>query len=40
MTLTMHRLLMHGGAIAEHACMPVGKLSEDAADASNKLIRQ
>lgn len=39
MTPTMHKVLVHGGAIIEHALLPIGQLSEEAAEARNKHFR-
>lgn len=35
----MHKLLMHGAEIIEHAIVPIGLLSEDAQEANHKFIR-
>lgn len=39
MTPTMHKILIHGPMIIEHALVPIGLLSEEAAEARNKHIR-
>jgi hypothetical protein len=33
---TMHKLLIHGSQIIEHAPLPIGQLSEEAQEARNK----
>lgn len=39
MTPTMHKILVHGAAIIKHALLPIGQLSEEAAEARNKHFR-
>lgn len=39
MTPTMHKVLMHGATIIKHAVLPIGQLSEEAAEARNKHFR-
>lgn len=39
MTPTMHKVLIHGGTIIENALLPIGQLSEEAAEARNKHFR-
>ncbi|XP_076545847.1 uncharacterized protein LOC143305586 [Osmia lignaria lignaria] len=39
MTPTMHKILLHGSIIIEHALLPIGQLSEEAAEARNKHFR-
>lgn len=39
MTPTMHKILIHGGEIIENALLPIGQLSEEAAEARNKHFR-
>lgn len=39
MTPTMHKILMHGATIIEKALLPIGQLSEEAAEARNKHFR-
>jgi hypothetical protein len=39
MTPTMHNMLIHGAIVIEHALLPIGQLSEEAAEASNKYFR-
>lgn len=36
MTPTMHKILLHGADIIENAILPIGQLSEEAAEARNK----
>lgn len=36
MTPTIHKILTHGTTIIEHAILPIGQLSEEAAEARNK----
>lgn len=36
MTPTMHNILLHGADIIENAILPIGQLSEEAAEARNK----
>lgn len=37
---TVHKILLHGAAVIESAILPVGQLSEEAAEARNKHFRQ
>lgn len=39
MTPTLHKILMHGSEVIEKALLPIGQLSEEAAEARNKYIR-
>lgn len=39
MTPTVHKILMHAPTIIEHALVPIGQLSEEAAEARNKHFR-
>lgn len=39
MTPTMHKILIHGAAVIENALLPIGQLSEEAAEARNKHSR-
>lgn len=39
MTPTLHKLLVHGAVIIEKALLPIGQLSEEAAEARNKHFR-
>lgn len=39
MTPTMHKILIHGPIVIENALLPVGQLSEEAAEARNKHFR-
>lgn len=39
MTPTMHKIFTHGGTIIETALLPIGQLSEEAAEARNKHFR-
>ena len=39
MPASMHKLLMHGAEIIEHAIVPIGLLGEDAQEANHKFIR-
>lgn len=39
MTPTMHNILTDGATIVEHAILPIGQLSEEAAEARNKHFR-
>lgn len=39
MTPTMHKILIHGAIVAEHALVPIGMLSEEASEARNKHFR-
>ena len=38
-TPTMHKILIHGAIVIENALLPVGQLSEEAAEARNKYFR-
>ena len=40
MTPTVHKILAHGPTIIEYAILPIGQLSEEAAEARNKHFRQ
>lgn len=40
MTPTMHKILVHAPTIIRHALLPIGQLSEEAAEARNKHFRQ
>lgn len=40
MTPTMHKILIHGSAVINNALLPIGQLSEEAAEARNKHFRQ
>lgn len=40
MTPTVHKVLMHGAQVISHAILPIGQLSEEAAEARNKHFRQ
>lgn len=39
MTPTLHKILVHGTTIIKHALLPIGQLSEEAAEARNKHFR-
>ena len=39
MTPTVHKVLLHGAEIIENAPLPIGHLSEEASEATNKYIR-
>lgn len=39
MTPTLHKVLRHGAAVIKEAILPIGQLSEEAAEARNKHIR-
>lgn len=39
MPASVHKLLLHGGEIVQHALVPIGLLSEDAQEANHKLFR-
>lgn len=39
MTPTLHKILMHGAEVINHALLPIGQLSEEAAEARNKHFR-
>lgn len=36
MTPTLHKILVHGATVIKHAILPIGQLSEEAAEARNK----
>lgn len=40
MTPTVHKILIHGPLIINNALVPIGQLSEEAAEARNKHVRQ
>jgi len=40
MTPTVHKILIHGPVIIHHALLPIGNLSEEAAEARNKYFRK
>ena len=40
MSTTLHKLLSHSSAVAEHCLLPLGMMSEEAAEAMNKRVRQ
>ncbi|CAH1099302.1 unnamed protein product [Psylliodes chrysocephalus] len=40
MSPTIHKVLMHGAEVISHAILPIGQLSEEAAEARNKHLRQ
>ena len=40
LTPTVHKLLVHGGAIIKHVSLPIGMCSEEAAETRNKCIRR
>ena len=40
MTPTLHKVLVHGPDIVENALLPIGQLSEEAAEARNKHFRE
>lgn len=40
MTPTLHKILIHGATVIEKALLPIGLLSEEAAEARNKHFRQ
>ncbi|CAG9760196.1 unnamed protein product [Ceutorhynchus assimilis] len=40
MTPTMHKILMHSATVIKNALLPIGQLSEEAAEARNKHFRQ
>lgn len=40
MPASVHKLLLHGGDIIEHAIVPIGQLSEDAQEANHKCFRK
>lgn len=39
MTPTLHKILRHGATVIKHAIVPIGQLSEEAAEARNKHFR-
>lgn len=39
MSPTLHKILMHGAIVISHAILPIGQLSEEAAEARNKHFR-
>lgn len=39
MSPTIHKVLMHGAEVISHAILPIGQLSEEAAEARNKHFR-
>lgn len=39
MTPTMHKILVHGATVIRNAILPIGQLSEEAAEARNKHFR-
>ena len=39
MSCTLHRLLMHSADVAQHCLLPVGMMSEEAAEARHKHVR-
>lgn len=39
MSPTMHKVLVHGATVIKHAILPIGQLSEEAAEARNKHFR-
>lgn len=39
MTPTLHKILVHGTTVIKHAILPIGQLSEEAAEARNKHYR-
>ena len=40
MSPTMHKILIHGATVIRHAILPIGQLSEEAAEARNKHYRE
>lgn len=40
MSPTIHKVLRHGAEVIKHALLPIGQISEEAAEARNKHIRQ
>ena len=40
MSPTFHKVLIHGAQVIRHAIVPIGQLSEEAAEARNKNFRQ
>lgn len=39
MPVTVHKILIHGGDIADEALLPIGQLSEEAQEANHKMFR-
>lgn len=39
MTSTLHKILLHGSVVSDNALLPIGQLSEEAAEARNKHFR-
>lgn len=39
MTPTLHKILIHGATVIKHSILPIGQLSEEAAEARNKHFR-
>jgi hypothetical protein len=39
MTPSMHKMLIHGAIVIENALLPIGQLSDEAAEARNKYFR-
>ncbi|CAH2088845.1 unnamed protein product [Euphydryas editha] len=39
MSPTVHKILMHGATVISHSILPIGQLSEEAAEARNKHFR-
>lgn len=39
MPVSVHKILIHGADIIEHAVLPIGQLGEDAQEANHKLLR-
>lgn len=40
MPTSVHKILIHGASVIEHAILPIGELSEEAQEAKNKDIRR
>ena len=40
MTTTIHKILIHGGSVIKQSLLPIGQLSEEAAEARNKHFRE
>lgn len=40
MTTTIHKILIHGGSVIKESLLPIGQLSEEAAEARNKHFRE
>lgn len=40
LTPTLHKILIHGPKVIRHAILPIGALSEEAAEARNKHFRK